>query len=398
MVISYIELTREGKDSMMKGFRVKILPNNDQAINIIKFCHASRFAYNWALSIEIDNHEKGYKFISGYELTKLFTQYKKQEGNEWLKEISGRALKIAILNCACAYQNFFEKQSQYPKFKTKKNSKMKCATHEGTIVFESNRVRLEKLGWVKLSQKDRVPYGEGTKYSNPKIEYDGVDFWISVSVEVERLEVKNSFVGDVIGIDLGIKTLVTMSNGDIEQKPNIKKEKKKLKKLQQRISKHYLILEEESERTKIKFNKLSKSKNLIKLEKKLCKQYIRIQNILNTNIHEFTTHLIKSNPRAIVIEDLSVRDMLKNKYLADKIREAKFYEIRRQLAYKCNWNDIELIVVDRWYPSSKTCSVCGHKKLKLSLGERIFNCESCGATLDRDLNASINLKNLFYAT
>jgi len=379
---------------MIKGFRVQILPNENQAKEIIKFCNAARFAYNWAIATEEENYKNGGKFITGYNLTKIFTQYKKEEGNEWLKEISGRALKVAILNAGIAYDNFFKKRANKPKFKSKKHSKLKCATHEGTIVFTSNKVRLEKLGWIKLAQKDRVPYGDNIKYINPKIEYDRVNFWVSVAVEIIDNQDNNNPKTEAIGIDLGIKTLAICSNGIINQKPNINKKKKKLKRLQRQASRHYQKMIEESKRTKIKFQYLPKSKNLLKLEKDINKQYQHITNILNTNIHMFTTSLIKLNPEAIVIEDLNVSGMMKNKHLSEKIKEAKFYEIRRQLEYKCKWNNVNLIIADRWFPSSKLCSCCGNKKEKLSLSERIYICENCGVEIDRDFNAAMNLKNL----
>jgi len=383
---------------MIKGFRVQILPNEHQQKEIIKFCNAARFAYNWVIATEEEIYKNGGKFISGYDLTKIFTQFKKQEENKWLKEISGRALKVAILNATTAYERFFKKISDKPKFKSKKRSKMKCATHEGTIKITSDKVRLEKLGWVKLTQKNRIPFGNNVKYYNPKIEYDGINFWFSVSVEIIDNQDNDKTKIDVIGIDLGIKTLATCSNGIINQKPNISKIKKKLKRLQRRASKYYQKMIEKSKQMKIKFVQLSKSKNLLKLEKEIKKLYIKITNILDTNIHTFTTSLIKLNPEAIVIEDLNVKGIMKNKHLSRSIAEAKFYEIRRQLQYKCQWNNIKLIVADRWFPSSKICSECGHKKDKLSLSERIYICEECGIVIDRDLNASINLKNLAYAT
>jgi len=379
---------------MIKGYRVQIIPNEEQKKNIIKFCNSARFAYNWAIATEKENYENGGKFISGYDLAKMFTNFKKEEGNEWLKEISGRATKIAILNAVVAYENFFKKRSGFPKFKSKKNSKMKCATHEGTIQFTSNKVRLEKLGWVKLAQKNRIPYGDNIKYSNPKIEYDKVNFWVSVGVEIIDNQDNDNPKTEAIGIDLGIKTLATCSNGIINQKPNIKIEKKKLKRLQRKASKHYQKMIEESNRTKIKFQYLPKSKNLLKLEKEINKIYQRINNILTTNIHTFTTSLIKLNPEAIVIEDLNIKGMIKNKHLSEKIKEAKFYEIRRQLEYKCKWSNVNLIIANRWFPSSKLCSGCGNKKEKLSLSERIYICEKCGIEIDRDFNAAINLKNL----
>lgn len=370
-----------------------IYPTKEQADKIIKFCNASRFAYNWAIALEEENYKSGKKFISGYDLTKQFTQYKKQEGNEWLKEISGRALKVAILNAAQSYDNFFKKRAKHPKFKSKKHSKMSCATHEGTTIIERKRIRCEKLGWIK-SHKHNIPIGENIKYSNHKLSFDGDNFWFSVSVEIDDYDNYDKEKSEPIGIDLGIKTLATCSNGKTFQKANVKKEKKKLKRLQKKASRSYKNMLDESKSTKTKFDKLPKSKNLMKLESQIRRLYRRIDNKLTTNIHTITKQLISENPSYIVIEDLNVEGMRKNKHLSEKINEAKFYEFRRQLEYKCKWYGIDLIIADRWYPSSKICSHCGNKKVKLSLSERTYVCEECGCVIDRDYNASLNLKYL----
>lgn len=378
---------------MIKGFKTMIYPTKEQADKIIKFCNASRFAYNWAIALEEEIYKNGGKFVSGYELNKQFTQYKKQEGNEWLKEISGRALKVAILNASIAYDNFFKKRGKHPKFKTKKRSKMICATHEGTTIIERKRIRCEKLGWI-ASHKHNIPIGENIKYFNPKLSFDGDNFWFSVSVEINDYDNNYKEKTEPIGIDLGIKTLATCSNGKSYNKPNINKHKKKLKRLQRQTSRQYQNMLDKSKKTKIKFSKLHKSKNLLKLESKIRKEYRKIHNILTTNIHTITSELIKQNPSSIVIEDLNVNGMKKNKYLSEKIKEAKFYEFRRQLEYKCKWNNINLIIADRWYPSSKLCSNCGNKKDRLSLSERTYVCDKCGCVIDRDYNASLNLKYL----
>jgi len=383
---------------MIKGFKVQILPNDYQKQEIIKFCNAARFSYNWAIATEKENYENGGKFITGYSLTKIFTEFKNKEENKWLKEISGRATKVAILNAAQAFENFFKKRADFPKFKTKKRSKMKCATHEGTIKFTSDKVRLEKLGWIKLAQKNYVPYGENIKYINPKVEFDKINYWVSVGVEIIDSQDNDKLKTEAIGIDLGIKTLAVCSNELKLEKPDIKTQKKKLKRLQRKVSRHYQKIIDESKKTKVKFSEIKKSNNLLKLEKEINKVYQKITNMLTTNIHMFTTKLIKLNPEAIVIEDLNVSGMRKNKHLSEKINEAKFYEIRRQLEYKSKWNNINLIIADRWFPSSKTCSCCGYKKDKLSLSERTYVCEECGLIIDRDYNASLNLRNLAYAT
>ena len=378
---------------MIKGFKTMIYPTKEQADKIIKFCNASRFAYNWAIALEEENYKNGGKFISGYELAKRFTQFKKQEGNEWLKEISGRALKVAILNAATAYDNFFKKRGKHPKFKTKKRSKMSCATHEGTTIIEKKRIRCEKLGWI-ASHKHNIPIGENIKYFNPKLSFDGDNFWFSVSVEVDDYNNNDKEKTEPIGIDLGIKTLAVCSNGKSYKKSNIKKHKKKLKRLQRKVSRQYQKMLDESKETKVKFSEIHKSKNLLKLESNIRKEYRKINNILTTNIHTITSELVKLNPSSIVIEDLNVKGMMKNKHLSEKIKEAKFYEFRRQLEYKCKWNNVNLIIANRWYPSSKLCSSCGNRKKKLSLKERIYVCEECGCVIDRDYNASLNLKYL----
>jgi putative transposase len=377
---------------MIKSFRVKLYPDKNQVEKIIKFCNAARYAYNWAIALEEENYKNGGKFISGYVLTTMFTQFKKQPENEWLKEISGRATKIAILNAAQAYENFFKKHAKHPKFKSKKRSKMSCATHEGTILVENNRVRLEKLGWVKLGQRNYIPFGENIKYLNPKIEYDNVNFWLSVAIDVGENppnDTKPKSLG--IGIDLGLKTLAICSNGIELHKPNISKLQKKLKRIQRRASRYYQVMINESNKTKTKFDTLQKSHNLIKIEKEINAIYQKINNVLTTNIHQFTTGLVKSNPEFICLEDLNVAGMRKNKHLSRKINESKFAEIRRQLEYKCNWNNVPLVIADRWYPSSKTCSNCGCIKDKLSLSERTYICGDCGCVIDRDMNAAINL-------
>ena len=378
---------------MIKGFKTMIYPTKEQADKIIKFCNAARFAYNWAIALEEENYKNGGKFISGYELAKRFTQFKKQEGNEWLKEISGRALKVAILNAATAYDNFFKKRGKHPKFKTKKRSKMSCATHEGTTIIEKKRIRCEKLGWI-ASHKHNIPIGENIKYFNPKLSFDGDNFWFSVSVEVDDYNNNDKEKTEPIGIDLGIKTLAVCSNGKSYKKSNIKKHKKKLKRLQRKVSRQYQKMLDESKETKVKFSEIHKSKNLLKLESNIRKEYRKINNILTTNIHTITSELVKLNPSSIVIEDLNVKGMMKNKHLSEKIKEAKFYEFRRQLEYKCKWNNVNLIIANRWYPSSKLCSSCGNRKKKLSLKERIYVCEECGCVIDRDYNASLNLKYL----
>lgn len=393
---------------MLKGFKVKLHPTNEQ----IKYFHKSfgiaRFAYNWALNRKMEHFQETGKTISGNDLRKELTQLKKTSEYAWLYDVSCNVAKQSIRDLDDAHKDFLKRKIKryspktlqkakctgkkltvydlegHPKFKSRKDRIQSFYNNNESTKFTKNTVQLEKLGVVKLGEENRIPFEKHNKYFNPRVKFDGLNYWITVSVEVGENQAKKPQT-EPIGIDLGIKTLAFCSNKKEYKKPNIKNEKKKLKRLQRKASRHY---------EKIRKEKHSKSKNLLKLEKQILKQYQRITNILNNNIHQMTSELIKLNPLAIVVEDLNVKWMLKNKYLSEKIKEAKLSEIRRQLEYKCERNNIKFIVADRFYASSKICSNCGNKKQKLSLSERIYRCECCGFVIDRDFNASINLRNL----
>lgn len=374
---------------IIKGYKIKIHPNKEQQILMNKTFGCARFAYNWTLNKQLEAFNNGQKFISEGELRKEFTKFKKDmksNGEDWLYEIPNNATKQAIKDCFRAYKNFFNKKAQRPKFKSKKHSKLSFYNDTYKIKVFSNKVQLEVIGTMNLAEKDRIPNG---KIYNPRISFDGLNYWLSVNVEVDENQINkniNKEKSEPIGIDLGIKTLMTCSNKMNFNKIDTRKEVKKLKRLQRRVSRYYL---------EMKKNKTTeKSKNLLKLEKSILKQHKRIANIRHNNIHQITTNIIKLNPSHIVIEDLASSNMMKNKHLSEKIANCSFYEIRRQLEYKCEWNNINLIIADRWFASSKLCSNCGNKKDKLSLSERIYKCDCCSCIIDRDFNASINLKNL----
>jgi putative transposase len=385
-----------------KGFKVKIYPNKEQQEKLFQFFGASRFSYNWTIAKEEESYKQGDGFLNKTQLAKLWKEEKKQY--PWIKEISGRALRGGIYNALDAYKRYFQHLANKPKFKKKKYSGLSCRTHEENTLIERNRIKFEKLGWIRChnylpatwSIHDNGRSMTDTTLCNPIISYDGVDFWFSVSIDVDFIAEKNLNQTDAIGIDLGIKKLATDSSKIDCIKPNIKKDKKKLKRLQRRASRYYDRRLKESKTMKTKLSKIPKSKNLLKLERKINKVYRRIDNKLTTNIHEYTTKLVKMNPKAICIEDLNVDGMRKNKHLSEKINEAKFYEFRRQLTYKCEEYDIPLIVADKWFASSKICHCCGNKKKILSLSERTYVCEKCGYVEDRDYNASLNLRDLAY--
>ena len=370
---------------MNKGYKIQIFPNEEQKKLMFKSFGCKRFAYNWALAKQQENYKNGGKFINDRTLRKEFTQLKRQEEFKWLKEVNNNVTKQAIKDLCKTYKSFFKGVSKYPKYKSKKKSKQSFYNDVCKIKFDGYKVRLETIGWVDMAE-NRIP--KDCKYQNPRISFDGINFWLSISCKMEELTTNNSNKTEPVGIDLGIKTLMVCSNGMNFKRVKMKKQNKKLKRFQRRASRYYERM--------MKAKSSIKSKNLQKLETLILKQYQKISNVRINNIHQVTTKLIKLNPSAIIIEDLNIKGMMKNKHLSKAVADCAFYEIRRQLEYKCKWNNIKLIVADRWYPSSKICSCCGNKKTKLSLSERTYICECCGTVIDRDYNASLNLKNLAY--
>lgn len=374
---------------MFKGYKIKIYPTEVQKEKLINFCHAARFAYNWTIARQEENYKNGGKFLSAYTLQKEFTQFRKDK--LWTKEISRRVFNQEISNACENYLKFFKGISNRPKFKKRNKCKMSFTVRELHFYLEKKRVKCEKIDWINIKNHN-IPIGD-YQYQSIKIVYDKDDFWLCLCIDLpdNYFIINNKEKSQPIGVDLGIKKLAVCSNKQVFKKPNVKKYNKRIRRLSRRVSKHYKnILKTKNKSNKIEY----KSKNLLKLESKIRKDYRRINNILTTNIHTITKTLIKENPKNIVIENLSVRNMMKNKYLSSKLMEAKFYEFRRQLEYKCKWYGVDLIIADRWYPSSKICSCCGNKKKILKLSERTYKCEKCGLIIDRDYNAALNLRNL----
>ena len=256
---------------MYKGFKVKIYPNKEQKEKLFQFFGAYRYAYNWTIYTEETNYKNGNKFLSKTQLTQLWKEYKKSI--PWIKDMSGRAIRSGIFNAYDSYDRFFKGISKHPKFKKRKGNHYSCGTHEENTLIEKNRIKFEKLGWIKCH--NNIPctwsvHSNGRSMTDktlcsPTISYDGVNFWFSVAIDVKNYKIdKQVEVNYPIGIDLGIKKLATDSMKIDCIKPNIKKDKKKLKRLQRKASRQYLKRFEESKKTKTKLSKISKSKNLIK--------------------------------------------------------------------------------------------------------------------------------------
>lgn len=386
---------------MIKSLKVRLKPNNKQQTKLFAAAGTARFAYNWALGRQIENYKTGGKFLSDSILRKEFTQLKKKPENAWLNDYSNNITKQAIKDACAAYIMFFKKQSKYPKFKSRKKTKPSFYVDTAKIQFSSTHIKLEKLttsrkqnkqklNWIRLCEKDRIP--QDAKYINPRVSFDGLHWWVSVGLEYpNKIEIPTN---EGLGIDLGINKLAVLSDGtmykNINKTKQVKKLDKRKKRLQRQVARKY---ENNKAKTEGGENRYCKTNNIKKLEKKLLKLNHRLTNTRQNYSHQTTTEIIKRKPSYIVVEDLHVSGMMRNKHLSKAIQQQSFFEFKRQLEYKSNWNKIEFIKADRFYPSSKICSECGAYKKDLKLSDRTYVCKECGCKKDRDLNASINLKN-----
>ena len=379
---------------MIETIKVQLRPNNKQLTKLFQYAGCSRFAYNWTLTKEQENYKQGNKFLSDNELRKEFTKMKKLDEYKWLNDISNNVIKQAIKDACNSYKRFFKGQTKYPKFKSKKHSKQSFYQDNVKIQFTDTHVKVEgfstsrkknkqKLNWIKLCEKGRIP--TNCKYMNPRFVFDGLHWWLTVSIEVK--ENNDIPTNKGIGIDLGLKDLAVCSDGNtyknINKTNKVKKLEKRKRRLQRSISRKY-EMNKEGERYK-------KTSNIVKREKELLKLSRRLTNIRHNHLHQITSEIVKRKPSFICIEDLNVSGMMKNKHLSKVIQQQGFYEFRRQIEYKSKWNNILVIIADRFFPSSKLCNCCGMINKDLKLSDRVYKCD-CGNIIDRDYQASLNLK------
>ena len=380
---------------MVRTIKVMLHPNNFQRTKLFECAGCARFAYNWALNYQQINYEIGNDFLRDGELRKIFTKLKKQERYRWLNDYSNNITKQAIKDACDAYVRFFNCVSKYPRFKSKRRSRPSFYVDTAKIRFTDTHVKLEKLtndrrknrqvlNQVRLCERGRIP--TGAKYYNPRVTFDGLNWWISVGVECDD---PNAIAdGEGIGIDVGVNTLAVCSDGAIykgvKKTAKLKKLYKKARRLQRVVSRKYT--------NNKKGERYQKTCNIIKSEKRLLKVNRRLRYIRHDYLHKTTSEIVNRKPRFIVMEDLNVSGMMKNRHLSNAIHEQCFHELYRQLAYKSNWHGIKFITADRFYPSSKRCCKCGYIKRDFKLSERTYRCPECGNVIDRDYQASVNLK------
>ena len=373
---------------MIKSVKIRLLPNKEQEVLMFKSIGCSRFAYNWALNRCNELYQQGVKYNMS-NIRKEFTQLKKQDEFKWLNEVSNTTMVESMRNLDSAFKRFFKTKEGCPKFKTKRKSRLSFYVRYDNLYFLDDVCNIEKIGKVKFRTNYDIPKGRNTcRFSNPYCSFDGKYWYLSFGFEVEENQTTlNNNLS--VGIDLGIKDLAVVNVLDepiknINKSKKVRKLKKRLKRLQRQVSRKYEANKQG--------NKFIKTNNIIKLEKRIKLLNRKLSNIRNNHIHQATNKIIKLRPYRVVMEDLNVSGMMKNKHLSKAIQEQGFYEFIRQMKYKCEFNGIQFIQADRYFPSSKLCSCCGSIKKDLKLKDRVYKCD-CGLEIDRDKNASINLGN-----
>jgi len=385
---------------MLKGFKTELRVTEKhiikihQSIGICRFLHNLYLAKNKELYERFENGEieKKQAFLSANDFDKYINnEVKVLEEFKWINECGSKARKKAIVNAETAFKRFFKGESKFPQFKKKKNQDVKIyfpKNNETDWTVQRHRVKIPTLGFVELKEKGYIP--TSAKVVSGTVSIKAGRYYVSVLCEVADYNDHSDSNNEGIGIDLGIKDLATVSNIDepfknINKTISVRKLKRKLRRLQRQVSRKYEMNKDGK--------KFIKTKNILKLESQIRAIHQRLSNIRLNYIHNITNALAKNKPEYIAIEDLNVKGMMKNRHLSKAIAQQNFHEFRKQLTYKCLWNNVELRIVNRWFPSSKMCSECGSVDNGLKLSNRVYICKVCGSDLDRDKNASINLKN-----
>ena len=377
--------------TLLKSFKTEINPTEEQKVKIRKTIGTCRYIYNFYLAHNKELHDNGEKFMSGKSFSVwLNNEYlPKNPDKLWMKEVSSKSVKRSIENGCVAFTRFFKHQSAFPNFKKKGKSDVKMyfvKNNPKDCRCERHRMNIPSLGWVRMKEKGYVPTTkDGYVMKSGHVSIKADRYYVSVLIEIPNNKIADNS-NEGIGIDLGLKDFAIVSNGKTYK--NINKSAK-LKKLEKQLIREQRSLSRKYEN--LKKGESTQRANIQKQKLKVQKLHHKMDGIRTDYINKTIAEMVKTKPSYITIEDLNVSGMMKNKHLSKAVASQKFYEFRTKLQTKCKENGIELRVVDRWYPSSKTCHCCGAIRKDLKLSDRIFECD-CGYIEDRDFNAALNLR------
>ena len=381
---------------MLKSYKTEINPTQEQIQKINKTIGTCRFIYNFYIAHNKELYSKGKKFMTA----KSFSVWLNNEfipnnpDYSWIKEVSSKSVKRSMENAYTAFNKFFKKKSNFPRFKKKNKTNMKMyfvKNSDTDTLCERHRIKIPTLGWVKLKEKGYIPETKhGFVIKSGTVSCKAGRYYVSVLIDTPDTE-KPQLNDFGLGIDLGVKEFMVISNGTVKKNINksarLKKLEKQLKREQRCLSRKYEGLKKRNNKMKGEVTRQNIQKQVLKVQK----LHQRINNIRTDYINKCVNEIVKTKPSYIAIEDLDITGMMKNKHLSKAVASQTFYEFRTKLESKCKELGIELRIVDRWYPSSKLCHECGRIKKNLKLSDREYVCE-CGYHADRDYNASLNLR------
>jgi len=364
--------------NIIRAYKTELDPNNVQRTMFLRCAGTARFIFNWALADRKERWEQGQQNTNLYEQKRRFNAMKREQW-PWLYEVPYTVQESAFANLDTAYQNFFRRVKQslqepgYPKFKSRKQG-IGSFTLRGSIHVEQGQIKLPRIGWVKLKEREYLPSEQQVKLLSVTISERAGRWYASVQVEEDGPEPEMG--KDTIGVDLGISHLAVCSDGMVFENPKaLVNAQRKLTRLQREFSR-----------------RSQGGQNWHKTKAKIARCHAKIANVRQHALHQVSHYVTaKAKPETVVIEDLNVKGMLQNHHLAKAVSDASFGELRRQIEYKAKWYGINVVVAGRFWPSSKTCSRCGCVKDNLTLADRTYTCDDCGLVIDRDLNAALNL-------
>ena len=401
---------------MQRGIKIRLLPTKEQEILFWKSAGTARWAYNYFLSENeriykeyLANGKTGKRGADEKEVRRHINNVLKKTTHKWLGEVGSNVMKQGVKDADLAIKRFLKGISGKPHFKSKRKSKISFYVNYESLKRTQNGFHGEKLGVVKTAMP--LPkIKKGAKYVNPHISFDGKHWCLSVAIDITPPKVE--LTEESLGIDLGVKDLAIVANRDasqtmvyknINKTVRIKKLEKRLRREQRKLSRriegnikgypHLTARTGGKKRKPIWKQPLRECQNINRQNQKIRLIHKKIADIRLNYLHQTTAAIVKTKPSRIVMETLNVQGMMKNRHLSKAIAAQGFYEFKRQIMYKAEFYGIEFVEADKFYASSKTCSKCKAKKTDLKLSDRIYKCEICGAVIDRDLNAAINLAN-----